>query len=89
MVAWDVRWLRREREREFEIFPVYKENFIKAFDRMDKSNMEKAFRRISEENDRKGVVKTKLTGKDIYDWWMQDPRFYGQTELEGWRDGEE
>lgn len=79
----------REREREFEIFPIYKENYIKAFDRMDKSNMEKAFRRISEENDRKGVVKTELTGKDIYDWWMYDPRFYGQTELEGWRDGEE
>lgn len=77
-------WLRglpdgqQEREREFALFPAYKANYIKAFERMDKS---------AYTGD--GVITPESTGKEVFDWWMQDPRFYGQTELEGWRDGEE
>ena len=69
---------KREREREFALFPAYKTNYIKAFERMDKS----AYRGD-------GGITPESTGKEVFDWWMQDPRFYGQTELEGWRDGEE
>lgn len=68
----------REREREFSLFPAYKTNYIKAFDRMDKSKYTG-----------NGGITPQSTGQDVFDWWMQDPRFYGQTELEGWRDGEE
>lgn len=69
---------KREREREFALFPAYKTNYIKAFERMDKS----AYRGD-------GGMTPESTGKEVFDWWMEDPRFYGQTELEGWRDGEE
>ena len=69
---------KREREREFALFPAYKANYIKAFERMDKS---------AYTGD--GVITPESTGKEVFDWWMQDPRLYGQTELEGWRDGEE
>lgn len=68
----------REREREFSLFPAYKTNYIKAFDRVDKSKFTGS-----------GGITPQSTGQDVFDWWMQDPRFYGQTELEGWRDGEE
>ena len=69
---------KREREREFALFPAYKANYIKAFERMDKS---------AYTGD--GFITPESTGKEVFDWWMQDPRLYGQTELEGWRDGEE
>lgn len=65
----------REREREFKLFPLYKENYIKAFDRMDKSNY-----------GRGGYITPQSTGKDVFDWWTQDPRFYGQEEFDGWRE---
>lgn len=66
---------REDRELSFSIFPKYKLNYIKAFDRMDKSKYRGS-----------GGITPQSTGQDIFDWWMQDPRFYGQTELEGWRD---
>ena len=69
---------KREREREFALFPAYKANYIKAFERMDKS---------AYTGD--GVITPESTGKEIFDWWMEDPKAWGQTELEGWRDGEE
>lgn len=62
---------RRERERGFALFPQYKTNYIKAFERMDKTNYIKGDLRNA-------------TGEDIFLWWMQDPKFYGQIELEGW-----
>lgn len=61
---------RREREREFRMYPQYKLNFIKAFDKLGES----------------GRFGSGQTGQEIFDWWMKDPRFYGQTEFEGWRD---
>lgn len=46
---------KRERERKFELYPKYKLNYIKAFDRMLK-NMESHG--------------TWHTGQDVFDWWM-------------------
>ena len=62
---------RKEREKEFLLFPKYKLNYIRAFDRMDKS----------------GYTKEPLinpSAQDVFDWWMEDPKAWGQTELEGW-----
>ena len=64
---------KEERELEFTLFPQYKANYIKAFDLMDKSDRDE------------GTVLSN-SGEEIFLWWMQDPRFYGQTELDGWRD---
>lgn len=64
---------KEERELEFTLFPQYKANYIKVFDLMDKSDRAK------------GTVLSR-SGEDIFLWWMQDPRFYGQTELDGWRE---
>lgn len=64
---------KREREREFLMYPKYKTNYIRAFERMDKTNYREA-------------ILQNASGQDVFDWWMQDPRFYGQEEIEGWRD---
>lgn len=66
---------RRTREWEFRLFPAYKINYIKAFDKIDKSGY-------------KGDFSPDMTGEDLFLWWMQDPRFYGQIEWESWRNEE-
>ena len=50
-----------ERLRDFERYPVYKDNYIKAFNRMiDGWNAEK-----------KEFRKNISTGEEVFDWWIE------------------
>ena len=44
--------------KDFERFPKYKENYIKAFERMLKVRKEK------------GLETTWKTGEEVFDWWI-------------------
>ena len=56
--------------RDFAAFPKYKELYIRAFDKMLK-------RYDSTREDWK-------TGKDVFDWWIQDPNVPGQMSFDDW-----
>ena len=58
--------LSREQKKEFELYPKYKENYIKAFDRMLKKR----------EEDGKPFTKYKFKdGLDVFRWWVgEDPK---------------
>ena len=49
---------RRNMLKEFADFPIYKENYIRAFDRMLKARKEA------------GKDDKWKTGKDVFDWWI-------------------
>lgn len=71
----------RERERQFAIYPKYKENYLKAFDRMLKRREEKG-----KKSDKWS------TPEDVFDWWMgydRDPdRLEGQISFDDMEDGD-
>lgn len=52
----------KHRKVEFELYPKYKENYIRAFDRMLKTL------------ERKGLTSKKgwQNGKEVFSWWMQE-----------------
>ena len=52
----------KHRKVEFELYPKYKENYIRAFDRMLKTL------------ERKGLTHKKgwQNGKEVFSWWMQE-----------------
>ena len=52
----------KHRKVEFELYPKYKENYIRAFDRMLKTL------------ERKGLSSSKgwQNGKQVFSWWMQE-----------------
>lgn len=53
----------KSQKKEFEDYPKYKENYIKAFDRMQKKN------------EAKGKHTGFINGKDWYRWWIgEDPK---------------
>lgn len=70
--------LSTEQVKELEMYPKYKENYIKAFDRM----LEK----------RRSVGKDDITGKvglhrwtdgeAVYKWWVNDQTVPGQMSIE-------
>lgn len=66
------------RQFEFSMFPAYKKNYIKAFDRM------------LEERRRRGKMSGTWymggTGVDVFHWWMEDGVSPGQLLLEGFEE---
>ncbi len=46
-------------KKEFSSYPVYKQNYIKAFERMVKKHSDKW----------KGRFTKWETGQDVFDWW--------------------
>lgn len=65
---------RREREREFLLYPQYETNYKKAF---GKINTARYFGKADARN-YMGNQKKIVTAQDVFDWWMEDPRLYGQ-----------
>jgi phosphoadenosine phosphosulfate reductase len=61
---------RKGREFEFAMFPKYRENYIRAFDRM------------LIERKRRGKNTQWETGIDVFHWWMEDGVFPGQVTIE-------
>lgn len=59
---------------EFGIFPKYKENYIRAFERM-----------IAERK-RRGLPTKWKTGMDVFHWWMEDGFLPGQGVMEGFKE---
>lgn len=58
--------------QELERYPKYKENYIRAFDRMMKA------RKTSKKRDRYGWT----DGESVYRWWIQDDTVPGQMSIE-------
>lgn len=64
----------KHRISEFVRYPKYKENYIRAFDRM-----------IEERNKKgrmQGTWRMGTTGIDVFHWWMEDGVIPGQIEME-------
>jgi len=65
---------KKAREREFFRYPRYRENYIRAFERM------------LEERKRRGRTEKSwgdgMTGKDVFHWWMEDGELPGQMDFE-------
>lgn len=58
------------RQRGFARYPKYQEMYIRAFDRM------------LEERQRRGLTTEWETGKDCFHWWMEDGVLTGQLEID-------
>lgn len=61
---------RRMRQFEFARYPTYQRAYIRAFDRM------------LQERQRRGLPCDWQTGEDAFHWWMKDGVLSGQVELE-------
>lgn len=69
---------RRMRYFEFARYPTYQRAYIRAFDRM------------LQERQRRGLPCDWQTGKDVFHWWMEDGVLSGQmefNEMEALKDG--
>ena len=61
----------KERYRQFEQYPTYKQAYIKAFDKM-----------IDERKRRNLSVRSEWeTGIKIFNWWMEDKNIDGQYSM--------
>lgn len=63
------------RQFEFAMFPVFKKNYIRAFDRMLEARMKSGKHTENWEN-----------GIDVFHWWMEDGVSPGQIVLEGFEE---
>lgn len=70
--------LSTEQVKELEMYPKYKENYIKAFDRMLKK------RRSVGKDDITGKVSLHrwMDGEAVYRWWINDQTVPGQINIE-------
>lgn len=66
------------RQFEFNMFPIYKQNYIRAFDRM----LEERKRREK----MSGCWDIGGTGVDVFHWWMEDGVSPGQLVMEGFEE---
>ena len=64
-----------DRQFEFAMFPAFKKNYIRAFDRMLEARMKSG---KSTENWENGI--------DVFHWWMEDGVSPGQIVLEGFEE---
>jgi phosphoadenosine phosphosulfate reductase len=64
-----------DRQFEFAVFPVFKQNYIRAFDRMLEARKKNG---KSTENWENGI--------DVFHWWMEDGVSPGQIVLEGFEE---
>lgn len=58
--------------KEFSDYPKFKENYIRAFDRMNKKRKER------------GMVCNWENGEDVFRWWTQDDTIKGQITIAEW-----
>ena len=59
-------------KRELQLYPKYKENYIRAFDRMIKARKDN------------GLKVVWNTGEEVLHWWVSDiKKIEGQTLFEG------
>lgn len=65
------------RLKQFADYPVYKENYIRAFDRMIKAREEKGLPPAQYSN-----------GRECFNWWMEETTLPGQMEFTLNGDGE-
>jgi 3'-phosphoadenosine 5'-phosphosulfate sulfotransferase (PAPS reductase)/FAD synthetase len=73
----------RHRYKEFNRWPKYKQNYIRAFDRMLEA-------RKANNKDAKNYTKWGHTGEDVFHWWMEDGVLPGQIDIfEGLEDYDE
>jgi len=63
---------------EFERYPVYKKNYIRAFDKMLEKRMQ----------DGNKIVPGWESGTDVFNWWMEDKNIKGQERFEIDENGE-
>lgn len=61
---------KHSREKEFADFPVYKNAYIKAFERM------------LEMRTRRGLKTSWKSAEEVFLWWMEDKNILGQMKLE-------
>ena len=69
--------LAGDQVKELEMYPKYKQNFIKAFDRM------LAVRKAAGKDDvtgKEGLHKWD-SGEAVYKWWINDTSIEGQTSI--------
>lgn len=66
------------RKTEFAMFPKYKVNYIRAFDRMLEARRAKG--------KDKGDFRWGTTGVDVFHWWMEDGVLPGQEVLNGFKE---
>lgn len=60
----------RKREREFSDFPTYKKAYISSFDRM------------IQKREKDGFNTAWKSGKECFDWWMEDQTIPGQLSFD-------
>lgn len=63
---------KKEIAKEFSEYPKFKENYIRAFDRLIKKRKER------------GMVCKWETGEDLFRWWTQDDTIKGQITIAEW-----
>lgn len=68
---------KSDKARLFSDYPKYKENYIRAFDRLIKKRKER------------GMVCDWETGEDVFRWWTQDDTIKGQITIAEWLNGKE
>lgn len=64
---------RNERLKQFSEFPTYEQAYIRSFDQMLRE-------RMSRGKTNNGKWKWE-NGKDVFDWWMEDPNIKGQMNI--------
>lgn len=68
---------KKEIAKELNDYPKYKENYIRAFDRLIKKRKER------------GMVCKWETGEYVFRWWTQDDTIKGQITIAEWLNGKE
>ena len=68
---------KSDKARLFSDYPKYKENYIRAFDRLIKKRKER------------GMVCKWETGEDVFRWWTQGDTIKGQITIAEWLNGKE
>ena len=68
---------KSDKARLFSDYPKFKENYIRAFDRLIKKRKEC------------GMVCKWETGEDVFRWWTQDDTIKGQITIAEWLNGKE
>ena len=68
---------KSDKARLFSDYPKYKENYIRAFDRLIKKRKER------------GMVCKWETGEDVFRWWTQDDTIKGQITIAEWMNKKE
>lgn len=70
------QWRARERERDFRVYPKYKNAYLLAFEKMLE------YREKHKVRWRQGASDyNEATAMDVYNWWMETKNLVGQINL--------